>query len=74
MAASTICPKLAGCPFFNDRMKGMDGMTNLYKKRFCTSEYETCARWKVAVSGVPVPADLYPNQIERVEDVIAAGK
>ncbi|MGI5861652.1 MAG: hypothetical protein ACOX6T_06280 [Myxococcales bacterium] len=66
------CPKLAACPFFGDRMKGMDGMANLFKKRYCTGEFERCARWKVAKAGLGVPADLFPNQIERVDQILEA--
>jgi hypothetical protein len=63
------CAKLKGCPFFNDRMQGMDGMASLYKKRFCTGDFSQCARWQVSQTGATVPSDLFPNQIERVADL-----
>ncbi|HCF59047.1 MAG TPA: hypothetical protein DFS52_13775 [Myxococcales bacterium] len=64
------CPKLAACPFFNDRMKGMDGMASLFKKHYCTDDFERCARWKVSRAGLGVPADLFPNQTERAAQLL----
>lgn len=69
------CIKLAACPFFNDRMQGMDGMAGLYKKRYCAGDHALCARWMVSSAGVPVPPDLFPNQAERAEELLReAGK
>jgi len=66
------CVKLAGCPFFNDRMQGMDGMVSLYKKRFCTGDPSSCARLTVATAGLAVPGELFPNQMERARELLAA--
>jgi hypothetical protein len=65
------CIKLEGGPFFNDRMKGLEGMASLYKKRYCHDGFADCARWRVAQAGVAVPVDLFPNQKERAEAILA---
>ncbi len=69
------CECLGGCPFFNDRMKDMEGMTTLFKRRYCLGDKTTCARYMVfSKLGKPsVPADLYPNQAARAAEMIAAG-
>jgi hypothetical protein len=53
-------------------MQGMDGMVSLYKKRFCTGDPSTCARLTVATAGLAVPGDLFPNQMERARELLAA--
>lgn len=70
------CPLLEKCPFFNDRMAGMPTMASLYKTRFCKGEFPTCARHMV-VTGWDrehVPADLFPNQVERAQEILAKKK
>lgn len=69
------CKNLIGCSFFNDRMPIDKGIGALYKKSYCLGEYSKCARYLVseAVGKTKVPATLYPNMIEKVEEVIAQG-
>jgi hypothetical protein len=66
------CPSLSVCPFFNDKMQEKPGLTNMYKNRYCKGDNENCARWRVAVSvgKQHVPSDLYPNQFDRISDII----
>jgi len=68
------CECLGGCPFFNDRMRDMDGMAALFKSRYCHGDYSRCARHIVFERlGKPaVPPDLYPNMQERAQSIIAA--
>ena len=70
------CDCLAACPFFNDRMKDMEGTANLFKARYCQGDFMRCARHliKEALGKPAVPADLYPNQQERAQQVIAAAR
>ena len=67
------CTKLAACPFFNDRMPMEKGLGALYKKNYCDGEYGKCARYQVseAMGKEKVPSNLYPNQAERVGDILA---
>lgn len=64
------CPKLTKCPFFNDKMADKPAMANLYKKQFCKGNNDKCARFQVGSAGKDVPLDLYPNQVDRVKELI----
>ena len=64
------CPKLMKCPFFNDKMANKPAMSELFKKQFCQTDNSKCARFLVASADKTVPADLYPNQLERVKILI----
>jgi len=70
------CPMLEKCPFFHDRMAEMPTMANLYKTRFCKGEFPTCARHLVltGLGREHVPADLFPNQNDRAQEILAAKK
>ncbi len=67
------CEFLAGCPFFNDQMQGMPATAEIYKNKYCRGDKHACARFVVKTQGggVPVPADLYPNQAERAAGLIS---
>ncbi len=66
------CPLLAGCPFYNDKMDSKPALANMYKRNYCEGTYDNCARWKVAntLGREAVPADLFPNQIDRLEHIL----
>lgn len=66
------CPNINSCPFFNDRLKDMPSMSNIYKRNYCKKEYEKCARFKVAnaIGKENVPLDLFPNQEEKSKKII----
>jgi hypothetical protein len=70
------CDCLAGCPFFNDQMKDMQGTAALLKKKYCLDEYATCARHMVkdALGKPAVPADLYPHMQDRARQILAAAE
>lgn len=70
----TNCALIEGCIFFNDKMANMPSMANMYKQRYCRGDMELCARYQVfkAVGRENVPADLYPNESERVEAAVSA--
>ncbi len=61
------CPKLQNCPFFNDRMENMPGMSASLKRRYCRGAYDACARYMVYERLGPerVPIDLFPNEADR---------
>ena len=69
------CPSLAGCPFFNDQMKDAPQMADVYKEKYCRKDNRTCARFMVsqALGKERVPADLFPHQITRAEELISRG-
>ena len=67
------CVCLAGCPFFNDRMKPEEGLGKIYKKKYCLGDSSNCARHMIFEKlGKPaVPMDLYPNMIETAREILA---
>ena len=66
------CELVSACIFFNDKMANMPGMSQIYKQRYCLETKEECARYSVfrALGRGNVPKDLFPNQPERVSDLI----
>lgn len=66
------CPSINGCPFFNDKLKDMPSMSNIYKRNYCKNEYKKCARYLVSttIGKENVPLDLFPNQEERAKEII----
>ena len=69
------CECLPRCPFFNDRMKGLEAIKDMMKRRFCQGDSTDCARHMVfkALGRERVPPDLVPNQMDRAKALIAAG-
>ena len=66
------CECLEKCDFFNDKMANMPSMANLLKKKYCQGDNSECARFMVykAIGKDYVPSNLYPSQIERVNEII----
>jgi len=68
------CELLATCPFFNDMMPNRPATAKVFKKTYCNGSNAECARYIVlkAVGQEKVPSDLYPNQKERVKEIISS--
>jgi len=68
------CEILKTCPFFNDKMANMPALSNVFKNKYCKNHYKKCARYMVckAIGREKVPADLFPNQEERVQHIISS--
>jgi len=66
---------LERCPFYNDRMDIESGIGKMYKRKYCEENKNGCARYKVATTlgREKVPVDLYPNMMERAEEIIKKG-
>ena len=65
------CERLEKCPFFRGRMENMPAVAELIKQCYCRGEQKTeCARYQVAVAGLPVPADLYPLDTIRARSIV----
>ena len=67
------CECLSRCPFFNDKMKSKPGSAALLKKRLCQGDNSDCARHIVlcALGREAVPADLWPNAVDRAAEILA---
>ncbi len=66
------CELLRDCMFFNDRLKNMPVFSERLKEEFCRGDYSKCARYLVAkaLGRDKVPDNLFPNQSERVADLL----
>lgn len=67
------CERLPKCPFFFDKMENMPGMATILKSRYCKGDSSTCARYRVflVLGAGNVPSDLFPNETERAERILA---
>ena len=66
------CECVPKCPFFNDRMKGLNFVKEQLKKKFCLGDKTGCARYMVfsRLGRDAVPGDLAPNQPERARELL----
>lgn len=66
------CECLDGCPFFNDKMDNMPGLSNMYKRSYCKGDYASCARFMVfkSLGKAKVPEDMFPNQQDRAKELL----
>lgn len=64
------CEKLEKCPFFNDKMDKMPSISSLMKQNFCEKNKENCARYMVASTGIAVPADLFPHNLDKAKSIL----
>jgi hypothetical protein len=70
MAACTL---MEGCIFYRGQMPGT---TELLKNAICKGNYESCARYMIALSlgREKVPPDLYPSDVDRAKGIIGQNK
>jgi len=66
------CELIENCPFFLDKLKNMPTAADSMKKIYCRWNYAKCARYMVAIalSIKKVPADLFPGDTRRAEDIL----
>lgn len=69
------CEILSTCIFFNDKMNNAPDMAEYQKKKYCISDKSKCARYKVyrALGREKVPKDLFPFQIDKVDQIVEKG-
>jgi hypothetical protein len=67
------CECLAGCVFFNDKMKSMPSSATQFKNKYCKGDNAECARYMVlkALGREKVPPSLFPNQTEKAREIIS---
>jgi len=70
------CECLDDCPFFNDRMKGLEEVSELFKRYCCRGDSTQCARHMIfkELGKKCVPGDLAPNKIGRTQQLISFAK
>ncbi|NQT25224.1 hypothetical protein HQ585_07710 [candidate division KSB1 bacterium] len=69
------CECLPQCPFFNNKMEGKTITVELMKSQYCRDDFESCARHMIYVKldSEKVPAELFPNQVDRAKNILGAG-
>jgi hypothetical protein len=64
------CERLSTCAFFNAKMSDMPLVSQILRERHCLDDWGACARFQVSQSGRPVPVDLFPDDGDRVAQII----
>jgi hypothetical protein len=64
------CEKLIICPFFKEELAYLPRTAALMKESYCHGDKCKCARYMVSLKGVPIPGDLFPNQVDRVPEIV----
>ncbi len=69
------CDLIGGCIFFNDKMRNMPATAEILKNKYCRDNSSPCARYMVfkALGRERVPADLFPQQQDKAENIIKNG-
>ncbi|MBN1555463.1 MAG: hypothetical protein JXA11_12015 [Phycisphaerae bacterium] len=67
------CEYMENCPFFNEKLGALPGLVHMLKKQYCLLVKTRCARYRVvqALGREHVPRDLFPNDAERADSIIA---
>jgi len=70
------CECLAGCIFFNEKMKDMPATAEILKTKFCRGNNTLCARFIIfkELGREKVPFDLFPNQNDRAQEILKKEK
>ena len=66
------CEKLNACPFFREELAYMPKTAALLRQTYCHGDKTGCARYVVASKGIPVPSDLFPNQGDRLVQILSS--
>lgn len=71
-----ICERFEGCPFYQGRMRVDQAIGAMFKKRYCETNKEGCARYLVANTLGPefVTNQLFPNMMSQAEKIIKENK
>lgn len=66
------CELVERCLFFQGKMSGAPATLEMFKAKYCSGAFESCARFQVykAIGIEKVPVTLYPNQQEKAAVII----
>ena len=72
----TDCERTKKCPYFNEHLKDLKGIQEMWEKKYCRTDKSQCARHMVleALGSDYVPKLRLPTQIDRANELIAEGK
>ncbi len=71
-----VCEKLEKCPFYQGVMSMEKGLGSMYKKKYCESDKNSCARYMIATQLGPefVTNKIYPNMVDLAKEMIEKNK
>ncbi len=66
------CEYFGDCEFFKHRLTAFPAVVKLYQTSYCQSEFNACARYKVArkLGQYGVPDCLFPNDMTGAERIL----
>ena len=66
------CELIEKCVFFNGHMADMPSTADMLKNLYCQQDFDKCARYVIVkeMGREKVPADLFPNQIEKARSIL----
>ena len=68
------CTLNGGCAYFEQKhMQQLEGLSSLYRKRYCERDHERCARHMLMqrFGADAVPVDIRPNDHAAAEEMLA---
>jgi hypothetical protein len=70
------CEWVEECPFLEAKTSDMPAMVDIFRGRYCATDSFSCARYQVlkVLGREAVPLDLYPNQVDRADEIIEFSK
>ncbi len=68
------CERFKGCMFFSDKLPEIPRTAEALEETYCHGSKIECARYMVALKGVEVPANLFPNENNCVAKVLSHKK
>ncbi len=69
------CPIRQECIYYTGAMQALPSDRESVRGRFCHSEFEQCARYRVyEAADQAVPEDLYPDMQEQADKMISQGE
>lgn len=71
----SCCERMEKCKYFNERLKELEAVQEMWKKNYCRADKTQCARYMVlqALGLDKVPNNLVPTQIDRAKSLISDG-
>jgi hypothetical protein len=71
-----VCPRHSECPVCNEQDAKYARLTDLFRRRYCVSDHESCARYGayLLVPEAEVSRDILPTDYLKLQKLTAATK
>ena len=66
------CERLEKCRYFNEQLKDLKAVQEMWKRKFCKDDNSKCARYMVlkALGADRIPKYLVPTQVDKAKELI----